>query len=335
MNESFIPKTLDRFIIHSDIAQSLANINRDNLINMIFVGPLNTGKKTLMKAFLNHISNTDVEKLSSLNNFELKIGNNKVNIDYISSPYHLEINLYEYGLYDKHILNKFIKEQIKYNCIHNPVCKFIVINHFDYISKDSQVNLKLLLDSIPDNIRFILLAENISNLDSGILSRLLHIRVPKPDNDTLTKYIKYHSDLKYKLSKANQKKIVQYSKRDLFTINNLIECLFYNKKIDLTELSVIDKQISEIAELIIKPNLVSILKIRQICYNLLLINVNMKYVLKQLYSRFISNSKLSDKCKIELTKIAADMQTKMTFVEHDLICIEFFSLKVKKLLLNN
>jgi len=335
MNVSLTPTDLKKFVIHSDIASSLLKIDSDNLLNIMFYGPINAGKKTLMRAYLNYITGADVQAASSLNNCELKIGNNKVNIDYISSPYHLEINLYEYGLYDKHILGKFIKAQIEYTSIHKPVCKFIVINHFDYISKESQVYLKLLLDKAIDNVRFILIVESISNIESSVTSRLLNIRVPKPPEDILARYISYCSDNGYKLSKVNQKKILNYSKLDLFSINNAIHCMTHNKKLEYSQINTIDKYITDIMDLISKKDIMSILGIRQVCYNLLLINVTMKHVLKEVYRRYMATNSISDKIKMSITEIACRIQEKMCFVEHDLICLEFFSLKVKKLLIHN
>ena len=55
---------------------------------MIFNGQANTGRKTLVYSFLNTFNKCNIYKLRSLNSLELKIGNNKVNIEYISSPYH-------------------------------------------------------------------------------------------------------------------------------------------------------------------------------------------------------------------------------------------------------
>ena len=335
MNVSLIPNDLRKFVIHSDIAKNLLNMDKNNLLNIMFHGPPNSGKKTLLYAYLNHITKSDIKKLSSLNNYELKIGNNKVNIDYISSPYHLEINLYEYGLYDKYILTKFIKDQIDYESIHNPVCKFIVINHFDYISKDSQINLKLLLDSANDSVRFILIVESISNIEHSIQSRMLNIRVSRPSEDMLSKYISHCSANGYKLSKVNQKKILQYSKSNLFSVNNAIDCMVHNKKIEYSQINTIDKYINDIIDLISKKDITSIVAIRQVCYNLLLINVTMKYVLKEVYMHYISLYSISDKVKVEITAAAASIQQKMSYVEHDLICFEYFSLKVKKLLINN
>ena len=47
---SLIPTKLDNFMINSKIANQLKNINKTNIINMIFIGKPNSGKKTLINA---------------------------------------------------------------------------------------------------------------------------------------------------------------------------------------------------------------------------------------------------------------------------------------------
>lgn len=335
MENSLTPNNLKNFILNKEIADKLLKINPNNVINLLVYGRPNTGRKTLVYAFLNHINNCDVLKSRSLNSCELKIGNNKVNIDYISSPYHIELNLYEYGLYDKNIINDFLIEHTTYKSINNIKYKFIVINHFDFISKASQVCLKLLLDKCSDNVRFIFIADNMSRIDNSIISRTSLLKVRSSTPESIKKYIKNVSDTKYKISIAHKKLIAQQCGSDLFAINNAIVCFHYNKKIDLKEINVIDKQINEIITLINEKNLKTILKIRQICYNLLLINVTLPFIFKKIFNHYISSNNLNEKCKQKLVEDASTIEARMCNIEHDLICFEYFALKVKKLLISN
>ena len=335
MNCSLIPKNLDDFIINRDIALSLKGITVDNITNILIYGRLNTGRKTLMYAFLNYINNCDVYKLRTLNSAELKIGNNKVNIDYISTPYHIEINLYEYGLYDKNIINDFLIEHIKYKVINNIQYKFIVINHFDYISKESQVSLKLLLDKCHDNVRFIFIANNITKIENSIMSRISSIRIPVQKKEVIKKYVDHISNTQYKISQVHRKLIIQQSNSDLFLINNAIICFHYNKKLEFSQIDSIEKYINEIVVLINTPDLKSVLKIRQVCYNLLLINITVPEILKKIYRKFLDSNKISEKIKMNIINIIVGIEARMCYIEHDLICLEFFALKVKKLLISN
>ena len=212
MNNTLIPVKLDDFILNKDIAERLNSVSLENVVNMMFIGKPNTGRKTLIYAFLNSIHNCNIYKLKTLNSLELKIGNNKVNIEYVSSPYHIEINLYEYGLYDKNIISDFIMEQISYKPINNKPYKFIIINHFDYVSKSSQICLKLLLDKASVNVRFIFISDSATKIDTSILSRVATIRVPVLDKSVLQDYISVISKTKYKISLTHQKLIFHQNK---------------------------------------------------------------------------------------------------------------------------
>ena len=119
MNTKLIPTKLHDFVLNKSIASMLQSITSSNVINMIFCGRPNTGRKTLVYAFLNSFNNCEIQKIRTLNSVELKIGNNKVNIEYISSPYHIEVNLYEYGLYDKNIISDFLVNHISYKPIND------------------------------------------------------------------------------------------------------------------------------------------------------------------------------------------------------------------------
>jgi replication factor C subunit 3/5 len=335
MNNTLIPVKLDDFILNKDIAERLNSVSLENVVNMMFIGKPNTGRKTLIYAFLNSIHNCNIYKLKTLNSLELKIGNNKVNIEYVSSPYHIEINLYEYGLYDKNIISDFIMEQISYKPINNRPYKFIIINHFDYVSKSSQICLKLLLDKASVNVRFIFISDSATKIDTSILSRVATIRVPVLDKSVLQDYISVISKTKYKISLTHQKLILQHSNSDLFVINNALMGFHYNKKLEFSQINIIDKYITDIVDNIVKQDLKSIAAIRNIAYNLLLINITIPYVLKKVYNCFMISNKFNDKIKIKITEVACSIQTSMSSIEHDLICLEFFALKVKKLLITN
>lgn len=335
MNTSLLPVKLDDFVINKSIAHSLQNINTKNVINMIFCGKPNTGRKTLVYGFLNSFNDCNLNLIRTLNSAELKIGNNKVNIEYISSPYHIEINLYEYGLYDKNIISDFLVNQISYKPINDIPFKFIVINHFDYMSRSTQICLKLLLDKCADNVRFIFIAESLARIDTSIISRLTTIRIPSQKDEEILKYMNKVSKTHFKLSQTHKKLILNNYEKDLFVLNNAIICFHYNKKLDFSQINVVNKYINEIINLIKEKNLKSIAGIRQIIYNLLLINVTVPYVLKKINNGLLSSPKINDKVKFKLVNITSEIESRMCSIEHDLICLEFFALKVKKLLISN
>ena len=84
MHNKLIPIKLEDFIINRKIALELLKLNKYTIGNVLIYGNQNSGKKTLVNALINNIFNTNILLNRSLNSYELKIGNNKVNIDYIN-----------------------------------------------------------------------------------------------------------------------------------------------------------------------------------------------------------------------------------------------------------
>ena len=334
MDYKFIPIYLKDFVIHNQLANQLLNIDSENPLNMIFYGIKNSGKQVLVNALLNHIYKTDINLSKSMNNTEIKIGNNKVNIDYMSSNYHIELNLYECGLYDKNIASDFLEDYIKYKPIHTDY-RYIIINHFDHVSILAQQIFRKILDSPHCNSKFIFIANSISNLDKGIISRLSKVRVPKPTKQNISNYIDHISKTSHKISKLHKKELVKHSKNDLFTVNSILYYLQYNKKPDFSKINIIDNYIQEIICYITEPNIQSILKIRKVCYHMLLINVKMIDIIKSITNYYMDSNILLDENKFRLVQMSASVQHSQVSIEHDIICVEYFILKVKKLLLHN
>ena len=121
MDKKFSPNFFHEFMFHGDIIKRLSHSKDDKICNTIFFGVNNSGKKTLVNAFLNHIFKTDVIKQTSVQSTDIKISNNTVKVEYLSSPYHFEINLYEFGYYDRNIITDFIQDILSYKNINTNI----------------------------------------------------------------------------------------------------------------------------------------------------------------------------------------------------------------------
>ena len=322
------PTKLDQFIINKDIASKFINFTKTNIINTLIYGKPNSGKKTLIKSLLNNIYDTNIDKISQINNYDIKIGNNKVNITYISSPYHFEINLYEYGLYDKNIISEFILDLIKFKNIKIGCYKIIILNHFECVSSSAQMLLKRMFEKY-SNSRFFLITEQISKIDKSLLSRCFTVRLPIPNKLQIKNYINEISK-KYSLEFNNDSNF--YKINNLFLLNNILINYIYNKKFNYENIIKLEQSIEKIITLINKKNIESILEIRNICYNLLLLNLGIDYVFKKIINHYL-NSELSNSKKMKILEASSNINNNLSKIEHNLISMEYFILKVKKILL--
>ena len=337
MNIRFFPKNLTEYnIFNVDISKRLMNYDKNNITNFIFYGPKNCGKKTLVFNLLNYINDTDVQKQTSINNIEIKIGNNSVNIEYKSSPYHFEINLYEYGFYDKNVISDFIHKLLSYESIKIGTFKIVVLYQFDKLTENAQLCLKRIIETTNKVGRFICISSNISSLDSALISRFTLIRVPYPKDPQIKNYITYHLDkynIPYNSSEINQ---IMIKKHSLYLLNLELEYIINNKCINpLFSENEDTIYIKEIIRLIEIKDLNSILQVREVCYKALLVNINSKKLLKLVFDYYFRKRGLTRIMKAELVSITGITSGKIANIEHDIIVFEYYVLNLKKLLIKH
>ena len=328
MDSRLVPKNFKEYVIHRSLVNQLVNLKLENIPNILLHGVSNNGKHTIAKLLINQLFNCNIITQTFINKHDLKIGNNNVTIEYFSSPYHIEINLYEYGLYDKYIITEFLYNYVTFKNITGRL-KIIILNHIDKLSKPAQQLLKSLLENNAE-ARYICLVNSLSQIETTVRSRFFCVRVPKPSNSDLEIYFEHVSKTIVKLSKSKRNFLLK--KKNLFEINYYISAFIRNKKI--VESNSYDVIFKKIIKYIEEPNIESILKIRLLCYNLLLINVNMGTLLTYLVDYFTNKKQLSDQIKYSVIEYAAKINGQMCIIEHDIICIEFFILKVKKLFIS-
>ena len=110
-----IPVYLKDFSIHKPIAELLLNFDTCFINHTLFYGPPNSGKRTLINAFLKNIFKEDLQKRVYYK--EISYNNTKISVEYTASQYHYEINLCEYGFSDKFIITEFIQKLLSYKNI--------------------------------------------------------------------------------------------------------------------------------------------------------------------------------------------------------------------------
>lgn len=294
-NDIFI-SNLDNSLIHLDSIKMLKIYNKNTLPHILLYGPKNSGKKTLINNYIKYLFNLD-ELTYQICEYHIKINNNDVKITVKQSIYFMEINLWEYGLYDKHVLCSFIKEYASNKSVTNNY-RIIVINNLGRVSKSAQLALKRLLETLITSTRFIFSTYSISKLDDAIISRCYSIKIKCPKETELYNHISCISAKQsLNLSDKDINKIIKLSRKDLFNINMMI----INFNLNSNEiLNPLNSLIMKIHTCIIKEGLDFIDNVRVIIYKCHLLNYNDSDITKE-YIKFIINQNIfNDKelCKI-------------------------------------
>lgn len=312
------PTNLSEFIIHKRIAEYLSRITYNTLNHLLLYGLPSVGKKTLLYALIRNLYKVDTLEIKEFQS-ELKINNNIVKINYAKSLYHYEINLYEYGLYDKNIINEFIKEIISTTNVNNNTYKIIILHKLDNCSESCHLSLRRIIEKGTPNARFIVTASKINKINEAIRSRFINFRIPFPKNNELQKYLDFHNIKNIKLLDVNHN-------------NNLYcFCMLLNKK---TQLKHID--IGESVQKIIESKKLHFMNLlRNYIYKLHLINYSCNDIFTIFIKYMITNNKYTEEKKKKIIRIASELEHKSVLSNKFFFCIENFFLQVRYIFMNN
>ena len=323
-----LPQKFSEFIIHKKIVENLQKKNYNNMGNLLFHGINNNGKKHLINTLLKHIFNENINKVSRTS--DIKINNNIIKINYYQSKYHYEINLFEYGLYDKNIITEFLKEIVSTTNVNNNTYKVIILHKIDRTNELAQLTLRRIIEIYSNNCRFIVTVENLSKINKALISRFETIRVPFAEESEIIKYIDYSNNkFNLNLSKENISNILKIDKNtdNLITINY---ALFHNKGYS--------KKIFDICitfDTIIKQeNIFFMDKLRKYIYKLHLLNYKFTDIIK-LYLKYVIKNNIYPDSIYKIINESALCEHECVISKRYFFALEKFFIFIKKINTNN
>lgn len=324
---NFLPNNLDDYVFHQNQIKLLKLYNKENFPNILLYGKKNSGKKTLIKNYIKYLFNVDKID-TSIKEYKLKINNNEVKITIIQSLYYFEINLYEYGLYDKHVLCDFVKDLLNTKTVLNNL-RILVINNLDKNTKYAQLALRRIIEKTCKTARFFIICDSITKIDRAIVSRCFNIRLPMPSKQNLHDYIvKVSNKLNLNYDSSNIKDLIKNCKRDLFVLNTLIltkkfnfnhPILFYIKNI-WTEIN--------------KPGIKFLPHLRIIIYKLHLLNYDDAFIIKHFLNYINDLNVFTDSEMINISCEAALNEYSNHIGKKPFFNLEKLFIFVKRILIN-
>ncbi|KAK5773845.1 replication factor C subunit 5 PWA37_003808 [Arxiozyma heterogenica] len=198
--DKYRPKTLQS-LSHSDelteLLESLSKQPRD-LPHLLLYGPNGSGKKTRCMSLLESIFGSGVYRLKIDVRQFVTPSNRKLELNVVSSPYHLEITPSDMGNNDRIVVQELLKEvaqmeQVDFSdskeggLAHRYKC--VIINEADSLTRDAQAALRRTMEKYSRNIRLIMVCDSLSSIIAPIKSRCLLIRCPSPGNDEMVKIL--------------------------------------------------------------------------------------------------------------------------------------------------
>jgi replication factor C subunit 3/5 len=268
--EKYRPKILDDTVLDNLSRSILENmITMNDFPNLFFYGPPGTGKTTTI---INLIEGFQ-KKYNGIIDKSLVIhlnASDERGIDTIRTQ-----------------INNFVLSK----SLFRKGTKFVILDEVDYMTKNAQQALKYLLENNNNNnIRFCLICNYISKIDSGLQNEFMKIRfndLPKENIIDKLNYISEKEELN--LSYESLEKVQKLYKSDMRSMINFIQlCVQSNLKLE-DEINIINDKICEdIEEKIIGDQLIE----QKYLYEISLINnIEKNNLIKIIFNYIIKNKR--------------------------------------------
>ena len=316
--DDYAPQKVDDVFFHKDIYDRLKKMANENSIpHIIFHGEPGAGKKTMVNIFLDMIYDGETKNIR-IDKHKISGSGSKVKEEITKgSKHHIVINPTGVN-FDRYLIHTVIKNYAGTRAIgaeSSSKYKFrvIQIDNLDKLSQSAQNSLRRMIEVNSSGCRFIMWANNLSNVIDPLKSRGFCIRVPRPTPDEMFVYLtKVSIDRNYMYFTIKQMNdIVEYSECNIKTALWCLQSLMY----DYSYMTNYDWSINEIVNSICKCDLNEIdsdLGIRDRLFNLMITNYEPVEILRSMMNEFINRDDLTDEIKMNII-----IQTSKT--EYDLV----------------
>ncbi|KDN42602.1 P-loop containing nucleoside triphosphate hydrolase protein [Tilletiaria anomala UBC 951] len=182
--DKYRPKQMSELHYHEQLSQRLTSLAaHEDFPHMLFYGPSGAGKKTRIMCLLRELYGSGTQKLKIDQRVFLNPSKRKIDVNIVSSNYHIELTPSDAGGYDRLVIQDILKEiaqtqQVDQAAKHR--FKVVIINEADALSRDAQSALRRTMEKYMSNLRLILCANSTSKIIAPIRSRCLLMRVAAP-----------------------------------------------------------------------------------------------------------------------------------------------------------
>lgn len=317
--DKYKPDNLDDLDYNFDLNKQLKNLAKiDDLPHLIFQGTSGSGKKTRAFLYLREKFGQAVTKIKS-HTVTFKYQSKIIEMQMLYSGYHYQINPSLYGVYDKFIIQDFIKNvaNVFTRTLADIPYRIIIIEDADKLSYEAQQSLRRTLEKYINVCRFIFIVTEVGNMISALQSRCIKLRVSAPSKQTVKDILKNIS-LKENIIDITEEaldSICIYSNQDLSKAINSLQLIVVkspdslNSKegIKLSEFKEVEAHISNIIKILFTGrNVDSILTLRKKVYDLLIYCIDPLIIIRSIFQHIMRN--ISDdyfKYKYQIIKIAS------------------------------
>ncbi|KAF9932462.1 Replication factor C (RF-C) subunit [Linnemannia zychae] len=185
------PTNLDKLDYHTDLSAHLKKLCASgDFPHMLVYGPPGAGKKTRIVAVLRELFGPGAEKIKIDQRIFETPSKRKLELNIVSSNYHLEVNPSDVGNYDRVVIQDLLKEVAQTQQVDAAAqkrFKVVVIHEADLLTRDAQAGLRRTMEKYMGNLRIIMCCNTTSKIIGPIQSRCLLVRVGAPTTSEIVK----------------------------------------------------------------------------------------------------------------------------------------------------
>ena len=196
------PMKMDDLTYHTDVSDRLQALvsNPGTMPHLFFYGPSGSGKKTRIATVLRELYGPGAEKLKLDKRTFTTPTKRVVEINLITSNYHIELSPGDAGLNDRFVVQEVVKEMASNKNIISAAAmmgngdttstkqqptgradfKTVVLMDCDQLSRQAQAALRRTMEKYATSCRLILCCNSQSKVIEPVRSRCLGIRVAAP-----------------------------------------------------------------------------------------------------------------------------------------------------------
>ena len=266
-----------------------------NFQHIIVYGQNGSVKEYLINRLLEKIYGSSGIELKDVEYVVSGYSNTKTKIIIKQSKHHIILEPNSNG-FDKYLIQEIIQEYAKSELLNiikqRKLFKVVIINKIDNLSYYAQASLRRTMEKYSNTCKFILISDQLSKIIEPIRSRCLMIRVPLPTNNQILEtllHICKNEDINISFKKI--KEIINKSENKVNYAIWLLEMYKYGITYDKSWEEVIDNMIN----IIIKNNKLDnkilyniIKKIREQFYILFITNIPTQLIIRSIMTKLIN-----------------------------------------------
>ncbi len=210
--EKYRPTVFENIVLDGMNKKILENIILTNTFpNLLFYGPPGTGKTTTIINIIDKYQEIYNQKDKSL----------KIHLN-ASDDRGIEVI--------RNQINNFVNTKTFFT----KGLKFVILDEVDYMTKNAQQALHYLIQQYSDNIRFCLICNYISKIDTSLQNEFIHLRFSQLPKKHIFSFLKnIITSEKIQISDTNIHSILNIYKSDIRSMINFIQCNHNNNGLNV------------------------------------------------------------------------------------------------------